>query len=553
MTITQDTNRIAWKVARRFCLATSILCCLFLSVSCTADKQAQQHVSTATDASVDISLLVGAISKDLTIRIVITPDGGSVASIDSYTYFADDYVFTSGIVPLSHTETHLLPYGNHLFEYEVYDGLVTESTVSTATLLGSTSQMYLVNSYLETIPAVTINLSDGDDATETLSFFPAAPTFTAYTVYDPSTSSTQTAGKYSSIDLDSYDQAHISFLYEDTSTSSKRLGYTFGNESTWETPWLLLEDNSGDTNNDNIGEHTSLKIDSSDGVHISYYDSTLYDLRYIYIDSEDTAFGSSEEVAKGPSASYPAGQYSSMNLYEKFENGKWSAAPYITYYDVIGAASTAMTVGYHDSSAAWVNYYVNTSVSSGKFSSSTLDANGVLHMAYMRKTSGISYLRYAKCQIPPSFSACFVPSANIFTLKDGVEQNIRIDVDSQGKVHMVYYDYNTLSLKYTYGNGSTWTTETIDNSSSSDVGQFSDISVSADGVLHVAYYDGINGDLLYKQRDPSTSTWSAAVVIDGASDNVGQYVSLELNEADATVHVSYYDVTNQQLKYAVSQ
>jgi hypothetical protein len=47
------------------------------------------------------------------------------------------------------------------------------------------------------------------------------------------------------------------------------------------------------------------------------------------------------------------------------------------------------------------------------------------------------------------------------------------------------------------------------------------------------------------------SAWSSFQV-DGASGDVGQYPSIAIDSSD-TVHVTYYDVTNGYLLYAVGE
>jgi hypothetical protein len=82
------------------------------------------------------------------------------------------------------------------------------------------------------------------------------------------------------------------------------------------------------------------------------------------------------------------------------------------------------------------------------------------------------------------------------------------------------------------------------------VGLYTSLAVDASGRLHVSYYDGTNADLKYATCAADcalTANWQAATV--DAAGNVGFYTSLAV-DAGGRLHVSYYDGTNGELKYA---
>lgn len=61
-----------------------------------------------------------------------------------------------------------------------------------------------------------------------------------------------------------------------------------------------------------------------------------------------------------------------------------------------------------------------------------------------------------------------------------------------------------------------------------DVGKYADVVAAADGTLHVSYYDETNGDLRYVRRAPD-GKWSSPVVVDGADTDSGLYTSISLD------------------------
>ncbi|HEX7877952.1 MAG TPA: hypothetical protein VF720_01005, partial [Candidatus Eisenbacteria bacterium] len=82
--------------------------------------------------------------------------------------------------------------------------------------------------------------------------------------------------------------------------------------------------------------------------------------------------------------------------------------------------------------------------------------------------------------------------------------------------------------------------------SSGFVGQYSSIVLDALGEPHVSYYDESNGNLKYAWK--SGATWSSETA-DPSADIVGLFTSIAL-DAQGVPHVSYYDATNGDLWYA---
>jgi hypothetical protein len=122
-----------------------------------------------------------------------------------------------------------------------------------------------------------------------------------------------------------------------------------------------------------------------------------------------------------------------------------------------------------------------------------LDANEVAYFAWIEvSTSDLNFTYYDGTK-----------HASI-TLDVGtaVAGNVSIAVDSSNIVHISYYDAVNGDLKYargTYAGGFSY--EVVD--SNADVGRANDIALDANGVPHIAYYDATTGDLKYAHKGSS--------------------------------------------------
>ena len=80
--------------------------------------------------------------------------------------------------------------------------------------------------------------------------------------------------------------------------------------------------------------------------------------------------------------------------------------------------------------------------------------------------------------------------------------------------------------------------------SNGDVGKFTSIAIDSNGFKHISYYDNTNDDLKY--ATDMTGSWVITSV--DTSGSVGVHTSIAIDSNDG-VHISYYDATNNDLKY----
>ncbi|MGB7159575.1 MAG: hypothetical protein WBD40_16025, partial [Tepidisphaeraceae bacterium] len=119
--------------------------------------------------------------------------------------------------------------------------------------------------------------------------------------------------------------------------------------------------------------------------------------------------------------------------------------------------------------------------------------------------------------------------------------------DSEGGIHVAYFDAALRVLKYAYcAPTGLWNAPvTVDGAPES--GHYLSIAINADARPGIAYFDGTHGDLKYA-FSAAGSAWTSEVVESRGS--VGLYPSLQFDTAKRAT-VSYYKKTGGDLKLAV--
>ena len=430
-------------------------------------------------------------------------------------------------------------------------------------------------------------------------------------------------GEYTSIALDSSGKAHIS--YWDPSTYNYDLKYATNASGAWETTTVDSDWHIG-------GEYTSIAIDNSGKVHISSYN---YDSEHSYSDQSVlyyTTNASGEWVTTVVDRSNEdVGEYTSIALDSKgkahisYSSGglkyvtNTSGTWVITTVDDSGTGETSIMldssgkahISYSsgglkyvtNTSGTWVITTVDSSSNSdsdelGTSNSIALDSSGKVHISYSAyyydDDSGHVNTRYYLKYATNASGAWVITTVDSGSnSRDNLGSHNSIALDSAGKAHISYYeadygddDDNFVHLKYATNSSGTWTTTTVD--SSGDVGRDTSIALDSSNKAHISYLDSDNYDLKYatnasgtwvtttvdsswgftsialdsygkvhisyytrdlKYATNASGTWVMTVV--DSVDDVGGYTSIAMDKSDKA-HISYYDWTNNALKYAAN-
>lgn len=262
--------------------------------------------------------------------------------------------------------------------------------------------------------------------------------------------STGMGGQDTSIGVDSTGRVHISYRGD----APFRLGYVTNATGSWVASDIDTAINT---------EFSSLKVDSKDKVHVSYYDAS-YGLKYV-----TNASGSwIAEIVEGG-----AGWFTSLGV-------DVSGKAHISYYDFTRSYLKYAT----NTSGAWVTATVDSVGNVGESSSLAMDGFGKAHISYYDVTN--ADLKYAT-----NASGAWVTKVIDSMGDEGAFSSIAVDLS--GGVHISYEDSSNHNLKYATNASGVWKTYTIDG-----VGRVeghTSIAVDSSGKVHISYRG--NGSLMY--------------------------------------------------------
>jgi hypothetical protein len=182
----------------------------------------------------------------------------------------------------------------------------------------------------------------------------------------------------------------------------------------------------------------------------------------------------------------------------------------------------------------------------GWYTSVTIGADGLPVISYLDNTNGD--LKVLHC----GNAAC--SSGNALTPVDStgnVGGYTSVTIGADGLPVISYYDFTNGDLKVAHCgnavcNSSGNVLTTVD--STGDVGEYTSIAIGADGLPVISYYDKTNGDLKVAHCGNAVcnSSGNTSTTMDSTGD-VGYYTSITIG-TDGLPVMSYYDLTNSDLK-----
>ena len=318
--------------------------------------------------------------------------------------------------------------------------------------------------------------------------------------------SKEAVSEYTSIAVDSSEHVHISYgVHRDWDMAMK---YATNASGSWVrqtiesgSAWLL---------------GTSIAVDSSSHVHISYYDNTNDILKYAtnasgsWIIQTVDSYGANKTSVAVDSSDYIHISYCDYDglKYATNASGSWVVQTLVSGYQV------------------W-----NTSIA--------VDSSDHLHISYSQ--SFPPSLKYATNASGP----WVIQTVDSY---GGFENSVA--VDSSDYVHISYHDYDYDDLKYATNTSGPWVIQTVD--SGGYIVRDNSIVVDSSDHIHIGYHDYDNEELKYATNASGSwvrQTVDTEVMPEG---DPGGRISIAVDSSDH-LHISYSnDALIDDLKYAVS-
>jgi hypothetical protein len=349
------------------------------------------------------------------------------------------------------------------------------------------------------------------------------------------------AGRYTSIAVDKDDVVHVSYNVQaaGASTTDYFLKHAQGTPGAWTTE---VVDGSG-----SAGTYTSIDVDDADVLHISYHawfldDSDPFQPEYTaYLKHASGSFGNWSRETIGSGGEDDIGKFTSIAA----AGSGLNLQLHISY---LGSDKQLRYADYGlhfpNPTPNWRKGLVDEVAVIGKYTSIDVDANDKIHISYVDDTK--HKLKYAT-NASGSWGTPEVID-NINALIGATS----IGVFTDGTVNMSYFSGGE-QLKFASNDPPPWTIETAD--SGTTVGRYSALTLDNDGYAHIAYWDEDNGDLRYATN--ASGSWQWETVDD--EGYVGKYPSIALDTA-GKVHIAYLyeyfghipSVTALNLRYATN-
>lgn len=270
----------------------------------------------------------------------------------------------------------------------------------------------------------------------------------------------------------------------------------------------------------NVGQYTSIKLGADGKPRIAYYDLQNGDLKYASLET-------GKWVTEAVDAAGNVGGYASLVV----EGNE----PRIAYYDF---DAKNLKFASHAASG-WSKSVVDDGNGGqwdvGRWCSLAADGNGGLGIAYYDATNGdLGYIVGAASGFPAAASATEWVDTDGDT---GRWPKLGYDL---GSPRIAFQDYTNQHLRFAKKDGAgSWAVDTID--SAPWTGADTSIAIDPTGKVTVAYFDGLNNDVLSARWDGST--WSLGKVAEEGAN--GYFNNVVLDGTGAPIYGWYtYSATS---------
>jgi hypothetical protein len=369
-----------------------------------------------------------------------------------------------------------------------------------------------------------ISYYSSEEATLKIGYCADANCTTFSSVITPDTA-TQ-VGQYTSITLDSSGAPIVS--YYDIANADLKVLHC-GNASCSANNTITTPDASG-----TVGQNTSVTVDAKNFPVVSYYDATKGLLKVLHCGD---AACKNNNVTFTPDSTGSNGLQSSIKL---------SAAgnPIVAYYDITNHALKVLNCGNANCNASNTIVTADASNDVGTYPAMVLDSSGNPAVSYFDITNG--RLKILRCGNTTCGSGNTVTTPVATNGVSGYFSSIVLP--TTGFPVVSYFNRSTNSLNILQcGNAACNSgNNSLTVPDSGNVGEYTTLALDAKGYPLVSYYDYGHNALKVLHCDSVTCSDNSDVVADSAT-GAGQFTSMKL-DSNGNAVVSYWDSTKGSLK-----
>lgn len=296
-----------------------------------------------------------------------------------------------------------------------------------------------------------------------------------------------------------------------------------------------------------VGKYSSISIDDKNNVHISFQDEANRTLRYYFWDTGAVERCRTIDDVGGPG--YQTGLWSSIATY-----GTEPKIHISYFHDIYDQLRYARSIEYDKFEIYEITGRDLPNHGNGPYSSIAVDNDGTPNISYYRwfrdnPNKGDLYRAHVVAKqgdndcTPKNYDDGFWQCDRLTNQGDqGGYTSIAIDDDDDERIS--YYDFLNQDLKMWGPNGGT-----LDDDN--NVGLFTSIDTFSDDKIGIAYLDDTDGQLIVIEKDGSDA-WEKLGSLDYVTtqSNVGLYTSVAIRQWDNIPFISYYNLSNEFLKYA---
>jgi Bacterial Ig-like domain len=343
-------------------------------------------------------------------------------------------------------------------------------------------------------------------------------------------------GEFSSVATDADLRVHVSYFdYSSADLKYATCGGACAEPPSWDT---VTVDATG-----NVGHNTSLAVDGSGRVHVTYQDGTHAALKYATCAAACATAANWDTVTvdAAGNAGYTAVAVDGVGrvhvAYQAYDLA--SGFNTLKYATCASACTTA---------ANWDTVTVDATNDVGYYTSLAVDGSGRVHVGHRDLNNAA--LRYATCAAACSTAANWVTGfvSALGTIGTGPS----LTVGSGGEVHVAFYAFVGGALRYgicatACSTTANWDTVTVDTPGT--INANAPVVVNETGRVHVFYYDARISDFAYATCAGTCTTaanWRTLPVVAGATIRVNSSLAVDRR---GRVHVTFYDRSNLDLKY----